>query len=199
MKKILITGFEPFGGETINPSWEAVKRLPDKIGDTVVKKMSLPVVFGESADKLIAEMRAEKPDAVICVGQAGGRAGINIERIAINIDDTKNPDNRGNQPTDTSICVDGPAAYFATLPVKQIVVALKEAQIPAVVSDTAGTYVCNHVMYTALHHATKHSPQTKAGFIHIPYLPEQALDKNNAPSMSLDYIVRSLEIIVDTV
>ncbi|MCL2619581.1 MAG: pyroglutamyl-peptidase I [Defluviitaleaceae bacterium] len=199
MKKILITGFEPFGGETINPSWEAVKRLPDKIGDAVVEKMSLPVVFGESADKLIAEMRAEKPGAIICVGQAGGRAGINIERIAINIDDTKSPDNKGNQPTDTPICVDGPAAYFATLPVKQIVAALKEAQIPAVVSDTAGTYVCNHVMYTVLHHATKHSPQTKVGFIHIPYLPEQALDKNNAPSMSLDYIVRALEIIVDTV
>lgn len=196
MKKILITGFEPFDGETINPSLEAVNHMPDKIGDTVIKKMSLPVVFGESGDKLIAEMDKYKPYAVICVGQAGGITGINIERVAINIDDSKNPDNKGNAPTDKTIYENGPAAYLATLPIKQLVSALKEAQIPAAVSNTAGTYVCNHVMYTALHHVNKHSTGTKVGFIHIPYLPQQTLDKNNAPSMSLDYIVKALEIIV---
>jgi len=199
IKKILITGFEPFGGETINPSLEAVMSLPGQIDGVAIKKMSLPVVFGKSADVLRAALDAEEFDAVISIGQAGGKAGINIERIAINIDDTKSPDSEGNTPKDAPICPESPAAYFATLPIKKIVSNLIDAGIPAVVSNTAGTYVCNHIMYTALHHAAQNRPQMKAGFVHIPYLPAQTLDKNNAPSMSLDNLIEGLTIIAKTI
>ena len=140
-KKILITGFEPFGGEAINPSLEAVMSLPDQIDNIAIKKAGLPVAFGKSADVLRNMLNKDAFDAVICVGQAGGKANINIERIAINIDDTKFPDNEGVAPTDTPIYADGPAAYFATLPIKKIAASLVEANIPAVVSNTAGTYV----------------------------------------------------------
>jgi len=195
-KKILITGFEPFGGETINPSLEAVMSLPSQIDNIIIKKMSLPVVFGKSADVLYAALDAEDFDAVICVGQAGGKASINIERVAINMDDTKSPDNEGNTPIDQSIFPNSPAAYFSTLPIKEIVANLIEAAIPAVVSNTAGTYVCNHVMYAALHYAAQKQPQMKAGFVHIPYLPVQVLDKNNAPSMTLENVVAGLVVVV---
>ncbi|MCL2854660.1 MAG: pyroglutamyl-peptidase I [Defluviitaleaceae bacterium] len=196
MKKVLITGFEPFGGETINPSWEAVKALPDQIDGTIIKKLSLPVVFGKSGDMLISAINTEKPHAVICVGQAGGKASINVERIAINVDDTKTPDNEGNTPIDQPIRDGAPVAYFATLPVKSIVANLIKAHIPATISNTAGTYVCNHVMYAALHHASRHHPTFQAGFIHIPYLPAQVLEKPATPSMSLDNVVKALEIII---
>ncbi|MCL2235151.1 MAG: pyroglutamyl-peptidase I [Defluviitaleaceae bacterium] len=198
MKKVLITGFEPFGGEAINPSLEAVKLLPDDIEGVRLVKLPLPVVFGKSADILLATLGLGEFDAVICVGQAGGRTSINLERVAVNVDDTKAPDNEGNQPIDKVICEGAPDGYFATLPVKSIVEELKRAEIPAVVSDTAGTYVCNHVMFTALHYAAKHRPEMKAGFVHIPYLPAQVLDKGNAPSMSLENIVKALTIIIKT-
>ena len=198
-KKILITGFEPFGGEAINPSLEAVMSLPDHMGDVVIKKMSLPVVFGRSASVLRDMLNEDEFDAVICVGQAGGKPNINIERIAINIDDTKSPDNEGFVPNDMPICTEGPAAYFATLPIKEIVANLVKANIPVVVSNTAGTYVCNHVMYEALHYAAQRRPQMKVGFVHIPYLPEQVLDKNNVPSMPLENIIEALIVIVKTV
>ena len=197
-KKILFTGFEPFGGETINPSLEAVMSLPDQIDDIVIKKMGLPVAFGKSADVLRDMLNKDGFDAVICVGQAGGKASINIERIAINIDDCKSSDNEGAAPIDKPICPDGPAAYFATLPIKEIVANLVEANIPAVVSNTAGTYVCNHVMYEALRYAAQNRPKMIVGFVHIPYLPVQVLDKSNVPSMSLEVVVEALVVIAKT-
>jgi len=196
--KILITCFEPFGGEAINPGAEAVGLLPDKIGGAAIIKARLPVVFGESINALYAALDADLPDAVICIGQAGGRASIAIERVAINIDDAKSPDNAGNTPTDATIFADGPAAYFATLPIKAIVADLRGAGIPAAISDSAGTYVCNHIMYAALHYAAD-KPGLAAGFVHIPYLPCQAAEKPNAPSMSLETVVAGLEIIVKAV
>jgi pyroglutamyl-peptidase len=157
MKKILVTGFQPFGGETMNPAWEAVRRLPDTIAGASVTKVEIPVVFGkgpEAVDKAIDEVQ---PDLVLCVGQAGGRAKITPEFVGINYADARIPDNDGNQPVAERIAADGPDAYFATLPVKAMVQAMAEAGIPAEVSYTAGTYVCNDVMYSLLHTlATKH-------------------------------------------
>ena len=199
--KILITGFEPFGGEAINPSSEAVMSLPNQVDDIIIKKMSLPVVFGKSADVLLAALDEGDFDAVICVGQAGGKTSINIERIAINIDDTKprSPDNEGNAPNDQPIYQDSPAAYFATLPIKDIVTNLIKAGIPATISNTAGTYVCNHVMYHALHYVAQKRPEMKVGFVHIPYLPAQVLDKSNAPSMPLGSVIEALMVIARTI
>ena len=143
--KILITAFEPFGGETINPALEAVSRLPERIGDAGIVTLRLPVVFGESAEALREAVRRERPEAVICVGQAGGRAGISIERVAINVEDARIPDNAGDQPRDRTIVPDGPAAYFSTLPIREMEKAVRDAGIPAAVSNSAGTYVCNSI------------------------------------------------------
>ncbi|MCL2752551.1 MAG: pyroglutamyl-peptidase I [Defluviitaleaceae bacterium] len=197
-KKILIAGFEPFGGEVINPSLEAVMSLPSKICDIGIRKLSLPVVFGKSKDVLYNVLDTDEFDVFICVGQAGGKTSINIERIAINIDDTNSPDNEGFAPKDQPIYAEGPDAYFTTLPIKKIVANLMEEGIPAAVSNTAGTYVCNHIMYAGLHYASQKRFQMKVGFVHIPYLPSQVLSKNNIPSMHLDNIVAALVAIVKT-
>ena len=197
--KILITAFDPFGGETINPALNAVMRLPDEIDGIHIIKRELPTVFGKSVDILYAALEKEKPDAVISVGQAGGRPAITIERIAINIDDAHIPDNEGIQITDTPIIEDGPAAYFTTLPIKAIINDLHQAGIPAAISNTAGTFVCNHVMYSALHYAALNQPELKAGFIHIPYEPRQTVDKPEKPSMSLNDVVDGLKIIIKTI
>ena len=197
--KILVTAFDPFGGESINPALVAVMQLPDEIDGATIIKRELPTVFDKSADILRQLLVEECPDAVISVGQAGGRAGITIERVAINIDDARMPDNDGITRQDSPIVPGGPAAYFSTLPIKPIVAALKEAGIPAFVSDSAGTFVCNHVMYTALHYATLKQIDMLAGFVHIPYLPQQVLDKPNMPSMSVENIVAGLEVLVKTI
>ena len=141
----------------------------------------------------------EQPDAVICVGQAGGRPNITVERVAINQDDARIPDNEGAQPVDRTIFEDGPAAYFSTLPIKAMVRDMKAAFVPAAVSNTAGTFVCNHVMYGALHYAATKAPKLKAGFVHIPYLPMQTVDKPTMPSMSQDEIVKGLTALIKTV
>lgn len=197
MKTVLMTAFEPFGGESINPSWEAVSALEGKqIGEAVIVTRQLPVVFSEVLDVLYRALEEIKPDAIISVGQAGGRSDISIERIGINIDDARIADNAGQQPVDESIAPDGPAAYFSRLPIKAIVAALHEVGIPASVSQTAGTFTCNHVMYGLLHWLHSHDNSARAGFIHIPYLPQQAALHPGAPSMSVTNVIQALEIAV---
>lgn len=184
--RILVTGFEPFAGEHINPASEVLKRLPTSINGADISTLELPTVFHKSAEILKQYVRQLQPDAIVCVGQAGGRTSISVERIAINVDDARIADNDGNQPIDLPIQTDGDSAYFSTLPIKAIVNALQQTHIPAIVSNSAGTYVCNHLMYHALHLAKTEFPLMKAGFIHIPFLPEQVVDKPNTASMSLE-------------
>ncbi|MCL2397419.1 MAG: pyroglutamyl-peptidase I [Defluviitaleaceae bacterium] len=198
MKKILFTGFEPFGGEIVNPSREAIMALPTEIDGIKIITAELPAVFGKSTTKLYDLLDNHQPCAVICIGQAAGRTAINIERVAINCDDAPMADNEGNLPTDQKVAKDGPAAYFATLPIKAMVQNMKDAGIPAVISDTAGTYVCNHLMYNALHYATTRGVPMLAGFVHIPYLPEQTVNKPSAPSMPMELVVKGLMSMVRT-
>ena len=193
--KIIVTGFDPFGGEKINPSIECVKALPEIEGVNLFR-VELPTVFKESAIRLNEVINDVKPDAVLSVGQAGGRPGITMERIAINVDDARIPDNSCQQPIDEAIQEKGEAAYFTTLPIKRIVKAIREAGIPAEVSNTAGTFVCNHIMYQALFAATKAVKPFKAGFMHIPFIPEQTTDK---PSLSLDKSTKALQIAIETI
>lgn len=190
---LLLTGFAPFGGETVNPSWQAVARLD---GETLdghrIATRCLPVEFGTAIDALRSALAETRPTLVLCVGQAGGRAQIAIERVAINVDDARIPDNAGASPVDAPIVADGPAAYFATLPIKAMLVALREAGIPAEISQTAGTYVCNHVFYGLMH--TLRDSAVRGGFIHIPYAPEQAARLAGAPSLHVDTVVSALRI-----
>ena len=194
--KVLITGFDPFGGESINPAWEAVKAMKDSIDGIEVIKLQIPTVFKKSAEKLFAGIEEHKPDAVICIGQAGGRYDMSVERIAINMDDGRIPDNEGYQPIDTPVYEDGENAYFATLPIKGIVEEIKSAKIPASVSNTAGTYVCNHIMYSLLYYISKNNLNIKGGFIHVPYITEQVVDKKNMPYMEVTTITKALECAV---
>lgn len=192
--KILITAFEPFGGEKVNPALEAMKLLPDKIGEAQILKLELPTVFKKSIEKVWQHIDEYEPDIVISLGQAGGRACISIERVAINIDDTTMADNEGNMPVDQPIFKDGENAYFSNLPIKNMVEDIKKAGIPANISNTAGTYVCNHVMYGILYKIHKERLNIKAGFIHVPFIPEQVVDKPERASMSLENIVKAVEI-----
>lgn len=191
--KILISGFDPFGKDTINPSIEAVKMLPDTINGAEIIKIEIPTVVGKSIDKLKEKIEEIKPDVVISVGQAAGRSDITIERVAINVDDAVIPDNEGNQPIDEKIVEDGPDAYFLTLPIKAIVENIKSAKIPASISNTAGTFICNHVAYSMAHLRAIKYPNMRTGFIHVPYIPEQVLERFDKPSMSLDMIEKALE------
>lgn len=194
--KILITGFEPFGEEDINPSYEAVKQIGKIAGVSIVKE-EIPVVFGEASEYLIQLIAQHQPDSVVLVGQAGGRAEINVERVAINICDTAYPDNAGNIPQDQPVVEGGESAYFATIPIKKIVDAVRNAHLPAKVSNTAGTYVCNELMYSCLRHL--HGTGISAGFIHVPYSSEQVQNKPGVPSMDIPDIARSLEVIIETI
>lgn len=199
MRRVLITGFEPFGGEPINPSWLAASRLHGEvIGGCEVIARELPCVFGDAIEKLVDEIRGFDPILVIATGQAGGRDAISIERVAINVDDARIPDNDGKQPIDEPILHGAPAAYFSTLPIKKIVQALHDERVRAEVSQTAGTFVCNHVFYGLMNAVS--TRQLRAGFVHVPYLPEQAarLAQHGRvpPAMSLDELVRALRTIV---
>ncbi|MGF6907283.1 pyroglutamyl-peptidase [Fusobacterium sp. PH5-44] len=197
--KVLITGFDPFGGEKINPAWEAVKGLPDKIDEMEIIKLQIPTVFKKSGKKLFENIDKVKPDIVICVGQAGGRYEFCLERVAINIEDGRIPDNEGYQPIDTVIYEDGKNAYFTRMPIKAIVEEVKKAGIPAAVSNTAGTYVCNHIMYSLLYYLDKKGlDNVRGGFIHVPYIPEQVVDKKNTPYMELSRMTKALEITIKT-
>lgn len=191
--KILMTGFTPFGGETINPSYEAVRRMPDEVAGIQIIKMEIPTEFAACGALTGAAVRKHRPDAVICVGQAGGRAGVSVERVAINLMDARIPDNAGMQPVDIPIVPDGPAAYFSTLPVKSILRALQACGIPCSLSYTAGVYVCNCLMYSVLHLAATEFPHMCAGFLHIPYAEEQLPGKPaDTPALALETTVRAL-------
>ena len=194
-RTVLLTGFEPFNKETVNPAWEAVRALAGWAGEGfTVEVRQLPCVFGAAQEVLKAAIASLKPDVVIAVGQAGGRVDMSVERVAINVDDAPIPDNAQQQLVDEPIVSGGPAAYFSTLPIKAIVRGLREEGIPASVSQTAGTFVCNHVFYGLMHHTAGSS--TKAGFIHIPYLPQQAAAHPGAASMALAEVVRGLKVVV---
>lgn len=199
MKKVLLTGFEPFGGESVNPALEASRALetrPYEGFELAVKE--LPTVFGESLQTLKRLIAEEKPDIVICAGQAGGRGDISIERVALNVNDASISDNAGNRPVDEPVIAGAPAAYWSTLPIKAIVKRLRDAGIPASVSNTAGTFVCNHVFYGLAHWIATEYPHMRGGFVHVPYLPEQAARHPGKPGMSLERIVQGLDIVVRT-
>jgi pyroglutamyl-peptidase len=191
--KLLVTAFDPFGGEAVNPALEAVKLVQDRIGSVDVVKLEIPTVFGKSIQTVADAMDRQSFDAVLCIGQAGGRFGITVERVGINIDDARIKDNEGNQPVDRKIFDDGEPAYFASLPIKAMVEEIKKAGIPAAVSNTAGTFVCNHLLYGVLYHIAKSHRGMRGGFVHVPFIPEQVVDRPNTPSMSLPTIVRGLE------
>ncbi len=191
--KVLITGFDPFGGEQINPAFEAVKRLDDTINGCKIIKLEVPTVFRRSIEILEDAIKEHNPDRVICVGQAGGRSNITVEKVAINIDDAMIPDNEGNQPIDMPIFSDGNDGYFSNLPIKRMVRIMNENLIPAEVSYTAGTYVCNHIMYGLLYLIDKKYPNILGGFIHVPFINEQVTNKPNTAFMNLDDIVKGLK------
>ena len=188
--KILITGFEPFGGADRNPSLEVLRRLPPRIAGAEIARLELPVSFARSAALLTDAIRRLRPDAVLSLGLAGGRAAITPERVAIDLDDARMPDNDGAMPVDRPIVEGAPAAYFSTLPVKAMAEAIRAEGIPAGVSYTAGTYVCNHVMYTALRLAATEFPAMRAGFMHLPYMDGQA---EGQPSLPLQTLIRAAE------
>ena len=200
--KILVTGFDPFGGEEVNPAIETVKRLPDTISGAKIIKLEIPTVCHQSLRVIDEAIARYDPDVVLSVGQAGGRPDITVERVGINVDDCRIPDNAGNQIVDEPIYADGPAAYFVTVPIKAMVQRIRERNIPASVSNTAGTFVCNHVTYGVCHLLAVKYPGKRSGFIHIPFLPQQAVDKKNMPSMSQDMMVEAItaaiEAVVDT-
>ena len=198
--KLLITGFDPFGGETVNPAYEAVKLLPDIIAGADIIKKEIPTEFIQAGEVLESAIIEHRPDVVICVGQAGGRSAITPEKVAINIMDGRIPDNAGYQPVDVPIQKDGPTAYFSSLPVKAMVQRMKGAGIPAALSYTAGSYVCNYLMYTLLYLIDAKYPNIRGGFVHVPYTMEQVVDKSlGTPSMDLHQIARGLEKAVEAV
>lgn len=191
---ILLTGFEPFGNEARNPSWDAVRLLDgETVAGHAVVARRLPVSFAGSLPVLQAAIDEIGPALVVCVGLAGGRAQLSLERVAINLDDARIADTDGACPIDVPVAADGPAAYFTTLPIKAMLAALRAAGYPAEVSQTAGTYVCNHVFYGALH-ALRHRPGVRAGFIHVPYAPEQAARHPGAPSLAVETVGAALRL-----
>lgn len=197
--KVLLTGFEPFGGESLNPAQEAVKMVKENIKGADVVKCYVPVVFGKAIETVYQAMKKENPDVVLLIGQAGGRYEITPERVAINCDDGRIPDNEGNQPVDQPVFADGPVAYFSTLPIKKMVEYMKKANVPAAVSNTAGTYVCNHLMYGTLYHIAKEFPNTIGGFMHVPFLHEQVMNKKETPSLSIDDVVKGIEASIEAI
>lgn len=188
MKHLLITGFDPFGGGVVNPSWEAVSRLPDVVGGYRLTKLQIPTIFGLAAESVLAAAAADRPDVILCVGQAGGRDAVTPERIAVNIASARIPDNAGNQPLEAPILPGAPDGIFATVPVFAMAEAIRTAGLPGKISNTAGTFVCNDTLYRLLHHCA--GTGIRAGFVHVPCLPEQA--KDGAPSLALTEIVAAL-------
>lgn len=196
-KIVLLLGFEPFGGEANNPSWQAVSQLGGEIiGKTRVVAAQLPTVFGAARAEVHRLMNQYHPDLVIGVGLAGGRTRLSIERVAINVIDARIPDNAGQQPIDCAVIDHAPSAYFSTLPIKSIVAAWQAAQLPCEVSNTAGTFVCNEVFFGLSHLIATVYPTVKAGFVHIPFSPEQAVQHANAPSLPIDLVCEALRIAV---
>ena len=194
---VLVTGFTPFGGERINPSWEIAQSLPASIQDATIHTLQVPTIFGDAIRVACKAIDKIAPDIVLCLGQAGGRAAISLERVALNINDASIADNLGQQPIDTPVVARAPAAYFSTLPIKAIVQAIAQKNIPAAVSNSAGTFVCNHLLFGVLHHIAKRHLSTRAGFMHVPYLPAQVA-QGDQPSLTLDTMRRATEIAIIT-
>ena len=194
MKKLLITGFDPFGGESIKPAWEAVRLLPDVIRDFELVKLEIPTVFGAAAQVVIDKAEEIHPDAIISVGQAGGRAAVTPEMVGINLRYASIPDNMGALPCDIPIAEGGPAAYFSTLPVRAMAKAICDAGLPGAVSYSAGSFVCNDVLYSLLHRFD--GTAVRAGFIHVPFLPEQTADK---PSLPLEQTAAALRAAIEAI
>jgi pyroglutamyl-peptidase len=190
---VLVTGFEPFGGERTNPSWEVCTRLPRAIAGLRVETRRVPCEFRRAIEVAAAAIEGLRPRLVVCLGLAGGRAHLCLERVAINVDDARAADNAGAAPVDEPIAPHGPPAYFATLPVKAAAAAMRAAGVPAEVSNSAGTYVCNHLMYGVLHFIAASGHGARAGFIHVPYAEEQVLDKPGTPAMSVATMARGVE------
>lgn len=195
MKHLLITGFDPFGGEAVNPAWEAVSRLPDVIGDWRLTKLQIPTVFGLAAERVLTAAAQDAPDVILCVGQAGERDAVTPERIAVNCMDARIPDNAGNQPREKPVIPGGPDGIFATVPVRDMAEAVTAAGLQGRVSNTAGTFVCNDTLYRLLYHYAK--LRVRVGFIHVPHLPRQA--KENGPSMPLEDIIRALSAAIGAI
>ena len=190
MKKLLITGFDPFGGAAVNPSWQAVRQLPDRVGDFELCKLEIPTVFDLATRVVLKKAAQFRPDVILCVGQAGGREAVTPERIGVNIRDARIADNAGNQPKGEFVASDGPAAYFATVPVEKMAMAMEAAGIRATVSNSAGAFVCNDTLYGILHHYA--GTEVRCGFIHVPYIPEQG-----SPSMELEQITHALAAAIE--
>lgn len=191
--KILLAAFDPFGGEKINPALEAVKQVAEVIEGYSVRKLEIPTVFHKSIEVLREQINEEHPEIILVIGQAGGRSEISIERVGINIDDARIPDNQGNQPIDEKINPTGPAAYFSNLPIKAMAEEIRREGIPAGVSNTAGTFVCNHILYGLMHHIHENNTGSRGGFIHVPFIPSQVTDKKGQPSMALGDMVKAIE------
>ena len=192
---VLLTGFEPFSGEPLNPSWEVARALDGWVCEgRTVRAVQLPCAFGDALRTLDDALAAHRPELVVCLGQAGGRAEISIERAALNVDDARIPDNLNRQPIDAAVVPEGPSAYFSTLPIKALAHDLRAAGIAAAVSNTAGTFVCNHVFYALMHRlATVPAlAQARGGFVHVPYTPEQVADRPGTPAMALELQVEGI-------
>ena len=194
---ILVTGFSPFGGETVNPSWQAVEQLSQPGNGGEIVRIRLPVTYAGCAGPVLDAIRETEPGAIVMTGQAGGRTELSIERLAVNLDDAQAADNDGVERQGVPVIPHGPAAYFATLPVTAIAAHLRKAGCPAVVSNTAGLYVCNHLMYRVLHYIAASGRDIRAGFVHVPFLPEQIADRPGTPSMSLACMTAGLQHIVE--
>ncbi len=197
--KLLLTAFDPFDADLINPALEAVKLVSDTVGSVQIVKLEVPTVFGKSIDKVAKAIETERPDAVLCIGQAGGRFDLTPERVAINLDDARIKDNEGNQPIDVPIFEDGAPAYFATLPIKAMVQSIRNAGLPASVSNTAGTFVCNHLMYGVLYTLAKNYPGVRGGFMHVPFIPIQVVNRPASPSMNLQDIAKGIEAAITAI
>jgi pyroglutamyl-peptidase len=190
---VLVTGFDPFAGEPTNPSWDICRMLPGTIAGLRVETLRVPCEFRRAIDVVSKAIERHRPALVVCLGQAGGRSHLSVERIAINVDDARAPDNGGNQPVDAPIAADGPPAYFATLPIKAMTAAMRRAGAPTEVSNSAGTYVCNHLMYGVLHFIATNSIHARAGFIHVPYAESQVIDKAGTAAMALATMAKGVE------
>ena len=198
--KVLITGFDPFGGESVNPAYEAVKLLPDVVAGAKVMKLEIPTVYNKAYEAVEVGIEKYNPDVVICVGQAGGRSSIQIEKVAINLAEARIKDNEGNQPMDLPIRPDGKNAYFTNLPCKAVVNEIRKAGIPAHISYTAGTFVCNDVMYSLLYMIDKKYNHIRGGFIHVPYVLNQVIDKPmGTAAMSVETIAKGLELAIKAI
>ena len=197
--KILLSGFEPFDGEDINPSLEAIRLVKEKIKDCEIVKLELPVVFNRAVDIVCNELSKNEYDAVLMIGQAGGRKFITPERVAININDARIKDNEGNKPTDEIMSKDSPAAYFSTLPIRMMLEYMKSKNIPCDISNSAGTFVCNNLMFGVLDYISKNNMNTIAGFMHVPYVEDQIKDKKDMPYLKMDIIVEGIEACIEAI